>query len=471
LNADRAYYFELHQEAATNALLISQKIEWAAPGVSSQLSNPELQGIPTSMVDDFIQKIEKDGFYSAITPLTKRDHLRYLLESQQILSFCMIPVYNGGELKGLIGFDDCHNYRHWNEAEISYLRTISNIIEQAYSNEINRFQVKDLDNRLNSMINHLPGVAYRCKADAKWTSTFLSNQFESMTGYSVQLMLQQKLFFADIIHPDDLAISYDYLAATNDEGVFDLQYRIVTQSGAIRFVQDKGTVFFNADGTVEFIEGILFDITESHQQREEIDKSLERLELVFRASNEAICDWDMITDHCVWGSGFTDIFGYDLQVYDNHLWSQNIHPDDKNSVIEAFATVMADAEQDLFYMEYRFLRASGEVAFIQHRGIFQRNNAGKAVRLVASFRDVTDIKESEHKVQLKNNQLREIAWMQSHQLRAPLARILALLQLLELEGRLTDGVIDEFKLIEESAVELDKLIKSVVDKTTLLPLN
>jgi|GEM_PF-2946973 len=471
LDADRAYYFELHNDVLTDELLISQKLEWTAPGIKSQLANSDLQNLPASLVQEFMQKIETDAFYSAITPLTKIDRMRELLESQQILSFCMVPVYNAGVLKGLIGFDDCHNYRHWSTAEISYLRAISNIIEQAYTSDTTRSEVKNLDLRLNSMINHLPGVAYRCKADAQWTTTFLSKQFEAMTGYTADLLLEHKLFFADMIHPDDLAISYAYMDFTNDEGVFELEYRLINASGDTLFVQDKGTVFYTADGEPDYIEGILFDITKSHQQREEVDKSLERLELVFRASNEAICDWDIVNDHCIWGNGFADIFGYDLSIYNNQLWSENIHPDDKNSVIQALALFLADPKQEIFYMEYRFLRANGEAAYIQHRGIFQRNSAGKALRAVCSYRDVSDIRASEFNIQLKNNQLKEIAWMQSHQLRAPLARIMAILQLIELEGRLGDNICTEFKHIMESAAELDDLIKSVVNKTMNLPLN
>ncbi len=469
LNADRAYYFEFHQDDTNQEWLISQKTAWSSALVTVQHDNPDLQNIPSELVDEFIQEIKKNGFYSAITPLTKQNLLRELLESQQILSLCIIPVYDSGKLKGMIGFDDCHNYRPWREAELSYLQTIRNIAEQALLNEITLFKVHDLDFRLNSLINNLPGITYRCKGDDKYTTIFISEQFEVITGYSTADLVGGKIYFTDIIHPDDLAHTFEYLQLADEEGVFELEYRIITASGHIIYVQEKGTVFYDKQGRPDYLEGLIFDITDAHRHREEIDKNLDRLQLIFRASNEAMCDWDIQNDHCVWGDGFREVFGYNLDTYDNYLWSNNIYPEDRNSVLEMLDKVMKDPGQDIFYMEYRFLYANRKIAYIQHRGIFQRNADGKPIRAVGSFRDITDIRDSQQKIMLKNNQLREIAWMQSHKLRAPVARILALLQLLELEGRLPEVVQEEFKLILNSAAELDMLIKSVVNKTGSVP--
>lgn len=60
---------------------------------------------------------------------------------------------------------------------------------------------------------------------------------------------------------------------------------------------------------------------------------------------------------------------------------------------------------------------------------------------------------------------RDIAWSQTHLLRAPLARILGLVKLL---GHMDKGVVEERQIIsylEDSAIELDKVIKDIIDKS------
>lgn len=73
-------------------------------------------------------------------------------------------------------------------------------------------------------------------------------------------------------------------------------------------------------------------------------------------------------------------------------------------------------------------------------------------------------------IENQNQILKDIAWMQSHQVRAPLARMLGLINLYND----SNGVDDEFfnnekvlKSIKESAHELDEIIKHISEKTYL----
>jgi K+-sensing histidine kinase KdpD len=62
--------------------------------------------------------------------------------------------------------------------------------------------------------------------------------------------------------------------------------------------------------------------------------------------------------------------------------------------------------------------------------------------------------------------MREISWIQSHVVRAPLARIMGLLPLVkELSGN-NDEREKMFEYLLSSANELDDLIKNITDKTT-----
>lgn len=86
--------------------------------------------------------------------------------------------------------------------------------------------------------------------------------------------------------------------------------------------------------------------------------------------------------------------------------------------------------------------------------------------LAIYFRNVTDQKKQILKIEKQNEQLKEIAHIQSHEVRAPLARILGLVNLLqEEELEPTKEIPSLLKEIGSSANELDSLIRKIVRKT------
>ncbi|MGM0581830.1 MAG: PAS domain S-box protein [Bacteroidota bacterium] len=82
------------------------------------------------------------------------------------------------------------------------------------------------------------------------------------------------------------------------------------------------------------------------------------------------------------------------------------------------------------------------------------------------IRDITARNNYIRSIQKQNDRLREIAWIQSHEVRAPLARLLGLLDFLDNYGNVSQ--IDKNKAIQsirDSALELDNIIRDVVKKT------
>ncbi|MCF0063625.1 PAS domain S-box protein [Dyadobacter chenwenxiniae] len=209
---------------------------------------------------------------------------------------------------------------------------------------------------------------------------------------------------------------------------------------------------------------VVTDITEKVLKSKALILGNERYKLILNAANEAIYDWDIERDKVEWGTGFKDIFGYDLAVYNNHIWSDNIYYEDKERVIREISAALNDPGREMLVTECRYVKFDQKVALVEHRIIFLRNVNGKAIRAVGSVRDITDYKQSLHRIQLQNEQLREIAWIQSHVVRAPLTRMMGLVELLKL-GEYGDlGKEEILNLVQQSAAELDSVIKEIVNK-------
>lgn len=79
--------------------------------------------------------------------------------------------------------------------------------------------------------------------------------------------------------------------------------------------------------------------------------------------------------------------------------------------------------------------------------------------------DFTDTLEKMKKIELQNQILKDIAWTQSHIVRAPLANLMGLIGLMK--NNINTGVSDKVLVgyISDSADKLDKIIHDIVSKT------
>ncbi len=88
------------------------------------------------------------------------------------------------------------------------------------------------------------------------------------------------------------------------------------------------------------------------------------------------------------------------------------------------------------------------------------DRSGNIVGCAFTAADITERKKAEDKINRQNEIFREIAWKQSHMVRAPLANILAITTLLEntADESLTSA-------LKHESEKLDDIIKDVVKKT------
>jgi PAS domain S-box-containing protein len=80
-------------------------------------------------------------------------------------------------------------------------------------------------------------------------------------------------------------------------------------------------------------------------------------------------------------------------------------------------------------------------------------------------RDITSRKQTEAEINDKVKTLKEIAWIQSHAVRRPLANIMGLAELIKLNTSNTEQVEEAVTLMERSCKELDEIIREVVRKS------
>lgn len=137
--------------------------------------------------------------------------------------------------------------------------------------------LKESERVLSTLMNNLPGMAYRCLYDEHWTMNFVSDGCLQLTGHRPEdIVNNNKRSFSSIVHPDDKNIGKDQIAkALATHMPFEIEYRIVTADKKSKWVWEKGEGVFDDDGKLICLEGFITDITDRKQYEEEIRLSRE----------------------------------------------------------------------------------------------------------------------------------------------------------------------------------------------------
>jgi PAS domain S-box-containing protein len=117
--------------------------------------------------------------------------------------------------------------------------------------------------RLDSLLNNLPGFAFRCRNDADGTLEYVSDGVRAVTGYPASDFIGNRVrTLASIMHPGDaprMTLEVNRAFATRQP--FVLELRIRTATGEERWLWAKGRGVYDGD-TVLASEGFASDITE-----------------------------------------------------------------------------------------------------------------------------------------------------------------------------------------------------------------
>ncbi len=153
------------------------------------------------------------------------------------------------------------------------------------------------------------------------------------------------------------------------------------------------------------VQGVLIvgnDITAHMKMLEDLKASNERYDLVSRATNDMVWDWDLASGKIYWNKqGWKKIFHDELrsEFGTEQDWASRIHPDDLAKGSELKKRIFNGTIGDSFVLELRMLRLDGNVVYLLIRGYVRRDAAGLPVRLIGASQDVTLRRKAEIKLQ------------------------------------------------------------------------
>lgn len=138
-----------------------------------------------------------------------------------------------------------------------------------------------------------------------------------------------------------------------------------------------------------------------------------------------------------------------------------VHPDDRAKIQEEFKQLFTQKRAKT--TPFRFKVGENEYRWLETIGTNMLDDP--AVNgIVINSRDITDTMNHLQAIEEQNTRLREIAWTQSHLVRAPLSRIMGLIELLKNYNHSAEENKELFEHVLKSAYELDDIIRGIVRK-------
>ncbi len=330
---------------------------------------------------------------------------------------------------------------------------------------------KETEIKLNAAKERYDIVA-KATSDTIWDLDIVHDKMQynngiyAMFGYSIQEVEHLGDWWKDKLHPEDLLNVTTALAEIYEKGETHLQieYRFRCADGTYKYIFDRGFLIKNEKGEPIRMIGAMQDITK--QKNEE--NRLKLLESVITNTTDGIVITDTGDENNelkiiyvnnayekMTGYSREEVIGKNPRILQGPQTDKNVLKRIKNSL----------NKYEPCEIEIINYKKNGEAFWTDISLAPVSDSKGNYKHWIGIKRDITEKRKQLFEIEEQNRKLKEIAWTQSHIVRAPLARLMGLINLFNTNAIDEHETKEYLNYILKSANELDEVIRSIVMKT------
>ena len=236
---------------------------------------------------------------------------------------------------------------------------------------------------------------YNIDRDTIW----VSDEVYALFGMQKSTEHLRRESLLEVLHPDDAGRFISAQAsALADSGNLDIQYRILTPEGKVRWMHQFGQPSTAGRGamTGNFRVGVIQDITDRKQTELELVASFEKLErtqdkLLDAQRLARMGSWELdLVSRALWVSDeIYVLFDLDRSTFDGkpETLINRVHPDDREAYDTTRLAVWKSGES--CDIEYRIVTPSGDVRWINQAGFASTGPNGPNTLRSSVLRDIT----------------------------------------------------------------------------------
>lgn len=352
------------------------------------------------------------------------------------------------------------------EDELKVVERVASILKVIFENRQNSELVEDVNERYQYVNMATNDAIYDwdlMRDHIEWGDGFFR-----LFGDEADRVHYPLSRWAERVHPADrepIGKSLEAQLADPQQHKWITEYRFMKSDGQYAYVEEIGYIRRNRAGKAIRMIGVLRDVTKARQEQHE----LKLLVSVITNTNDSVLiaesdprDISGLKILYV-NAAFTRITGY--------LSEEVVGK--SPALLRGFSPARNDFDklQDAIYnveplkgSTLRYVR-DGEEFFINLALLPVADTRGVHTHWIAIGHDVTDRLRYISEIEERNHKLQEIAWMQSHVIRAPLARLMGLIDLIRNYQHSDTEKNELLDHVLTSAYALDEIIRDISSKT------
>ncbi|MGY6546596.1 MAG: PAS domain S-box protein, partial [Cyclobacteriaceae bacterium] len=299
-----------------------------------------------------------------------------------------------------------------------------------------------------------------CRFLPDTTITFVNNAYCKELGYPKDKIVGQK-FLNFVPKEQRKSILEGIKGLSKKKPTQTIRHKVITAQKQEKWHEWTDMVLLDEDGEIREFQSVGRDISDLiHSQANQerfrtiFENALHEIYLInpdsyqiYHANNAAVQNLEL-----------------SVEAMRQMAYWEVLRLDYRKSMISKIKGLLSGVE-DKIICEAEHVKSNGKAYPVETH--LQKMCIEDEVFLVAICVDLSERKRHVASITKQNKILRDIAWIQSHMVRAPLANILGLIQILkeEIKGEEHQNLIF---MMEQSAFELDKVIRNVASKTHIV---
>ena len=253
------------------------------------------------------------------------------------------------------------------------------------------------------VLRTLPVVMYSAKPSGDYGALWVSENIESITGFSPQHFLDDSSLWASRLHTHDRERTLMEFEKLPQENSLATEYRWQTRGGEYRWFRDEAVLIRRLDGTPQEIIGLWTDIT----ARRHVDEVIRKQADIINQIEETVISVNLDGYVTSWNTGAEKLLGYTAEeALGKHI--SFVYPAEDREFLEreVIAPVKANGTHQI---EVRRRTKSGALRFAQLSLTMLKDDADAPIGIIGYSMDITDRKRVQEALLNSRNQLAALA--------------------------------------------------------------
>lgn len=127
--------------------------------------------------------------------------------------------------------------------------------------------------QLESIFNEISDVVYAMKLP-DYMLLFITPSVEKISGFKVEELMQENLWWERVIHPEDMWVPEKVLYDIESVGTYNLTHRILTKDNQVKWVSNRGKVIYDENQKPVRLDAIITDKTLQQLAEQNLQKEI-----------------------------------------------------------------------------------------------------------------------------------------------------------------------------------------------------